>query len=536
MLPEFKAILPFEWRWKPWIDLVEGTGVLVPALRWRVPQPALQRLWYKYEEQEPIGEAASEAAASAVSAMHEFNYAKAMWGRPNSTTQHLHPLDDPTDGARAFVELPTSTPWTPHTYEPASIARRWSDTPMRDDHSCIPLFRRWQALLLVELALAGPRTLGGIRHAMLRAKWPDLMPENDEWWPAVNLDGFKMHHSALEALSWNASYSQHAFMLFEGEKPSLGVFAGMSDRTHSGGPVVIQGAARAALAAAEEAIARDALSRHGLDENQLLAAGTWLGRAAVQRQRSGHAEVASSYARLMRESIELVISLGSTLAEVQERMQDGNELVTRLFPRWVDQARPRLTHLVTTLAGDFNRWPDPSWPSFDNTLVLQFVDWLEAAGLFAAHLSLPAIIDYGYRPDKDANVGVAMHVAGLAAWVEHVCNEALGAGWTGGKSLYDKLIHCWKMHPVGSDLCRAFECLKITKGAIFPDAVREVLAKGAITRAEWMARDARLAWLIRNEGLHNGFANMGRLELRQAVKILLRTAMGAWLATRPSTP
>ena len=468
--------------------------------------------------------------------MHEFYYAKTMWAHPNSTTQHLHPLDDPTDRTRAFVELPTMMPWTPQTYEPASINRRWSDVPIRDDHSCIPLFRRWQALLLVELALAGPRTLGGIRHAMLRAKWPDLTPENDEWWPAVNLDGFKKHHTALEALSWNASYRQHALMLTQGEKPSLGVFAGMSDKAHFGGTVVIQGAARAALVAAEEAIARDALTRHGLNENQLLAAGTWLGRAAVQRQRSGHAEVASSYARLMRDSIELVISLGSTLAEVQERMQDGNELVTRLFPRWVDQARTTLTRLVTTLADDFNRWPHPSWPHFDNTLVLQFVDWLEAAGLFAAHLSLPAINDYGHRPDKDADVGMAMHVAGLAAWVEHVCNEALGSGLTGLKSLDSKLTNCWKVHPLGSELCRAFQRVQPQSEMQFLEAVRKVLAKGTRTRAEWMARDARLTCHIRNEGLHNGFANLGRWELHEAVKILLRTAMGAWLATRPSNP
>ena len=531
LLPELKPMLPFEREWRNWIDLVEGHGVLVPMLRWRVPPAALQLLWDRHDEREPQGEAASEAAARAMAVLRKFEVAKAMWGRPDWATQHLHPLDDPKDGADAFVELPIAVPWSLRTYEPVSVSRGGLDHTISDDHGCVPLFRQWQALMLVELSLAGPRTLAGLRRVTLREQWPDLEDGNDEWTVGADLDGFARHRAALEALSWNAAYKQHALMLAETEKPDLGLLQGVGRSTDNTSEFVIRGASHAALIAAEEAVAREALSRHGVDEERLLAAANWLGWRAVWRRDAGHAEVGRAYANLMRAAIELIISTGQTLAEVQERMRDGQELVGRLFPVWLDRARATLTGLVNALARDFDAWPASEFPAFSEASVRQFIEWLEAAALFAAHMSVPAIADYGQRIDRDAQVGVAVHVSSLAAWVEHVCNEALGPGWIGNNTLDPKLIACWA-HQACSDLRTAFGRRQVPKGTAFPDGVRLVLGLGASTLAEWMARDARLACLIRNEGLHRGLSGLDRREMHDATCLLLRTAMGVWLTTR----
>lgn len=530
LLPELRPMLTFEWEWRGWIDLVEGTGAVCPVLRWRVPPSALQRLWDRHDGREPRAAAADDAAARAVAAMRRFEFAKAVWGRTGFATQHQHPLDDPRDGADGFLERPSELPWSPRTYDAVPI-ERGDGLLVQDDHGCVPLFRQWQALLIVELALAGPRTLGGLRRGPLREIWPNLAAGRDEWHPWADLRGFDEHRAALEALSWNSAYRQHALMLAGSEKPDLGLFAGVGvgAGADTGGEFVIRGASHANLIAAEEAVARESLARHGLDERRVLDAATWLGWSSVRRRDLGHVAAGRAYANLMRDAVELLISMGHTLSEVQGSMRDGAALVGGLFPVWLDRARVTLKGWVGAMARDFDVLPEPLLPAFDVARVDQFVEWLEGAGLFAAHMSIPAISEYGKRTDRDAQVGVGMHLSSLAAWVEHVCNEALGSGWTGGNTLYFKLRGCWARHGLRTQLDAAFEQRRTADNMSFADAVKAVLAAGADTKAEWMARDARLARLIRNKGLHRGLVDLDRSEARDAACILLRTAMGVWL-------
>ena len=46
----------------------------------------------------------------------------------------------------------------------------------------------------------------------------------------------------------------------------------------------------------------------------------------------------------------------------------------------------------------------------------------------------------------------------------------------------------------------------------------------------WIVREAFLAHQIRNECLHQGMRECARIEMQDAMCILLRVAMGAWLA------
>jgi hypothetical protein len=144
----------------------------------------------------------------------------------------------------------------------------------------------------------------------------------------------------------------------------------------------------------------------------------------------------------------------------------------------------------------------------------------------------PAIMEYGQRPDQDADVGVAVHVASLAAWVEHVCNELLGPAWTGGSALAWKIPACWSAHPTSGAFEAAWRVRRTPDNLSFSAAVAAVLAAPVANRLDSMARDARLSRLIRNEGLHRGLSALSRREAHDAACILLRTAMGVWLVGR----
>jgi hypothetical protein len=312
--------------------------------------------------------------------------------------------------------------------------------------------------------------------------------------------------------------------------PDPGIFAsaGRDPQGRKGG-FVIRGPALVALREAETRIAREALIRHGVDEDAMLAATHWLGHAAVRRREAGHAKASRAYADLMRNAVEMMMAVGHSLDVVKARLHDGARLLEELFPVWLDRTRRDLRRQFLALADDFRNWPNPRFPSFDEARVDEFVEWLEQRGLLAAHASVPAIMEYGQRPDRDAQVGVALHVASIAAWVEHVCNEVLGTQGTGKDTLEQKVPDCWCRHPEAATFRSAWGKRSAPKEAAFGARVAHVLAMPAVGRVDWMARDARLAQLTRNEGAHRGLFALSRREAHDATCILLRTAMGVWL-------
>ncbi len=534
LLPELKSIIAFPWEWRGWVDLLEGSHALRPALRWRVPCAVLARLWAEHDDCEPLGEAASTEVTEAVRALRRFEYANAVWGHAGRSTQVLHPLDEPRDGAAAFVEDASAVAWSPSTYNPVVVSRRGRDRPHADDHGCVPLFRQWQALHLVELFLAEPRRFAGLDRTTLAAQWPDLAPGLTTWLPWANTKGFATHHSALEALSWHATYVQHALMLAQDSTPDFGMFAAAgSGPAGSSGHFVIRGPALVALRDAETRVAREAMRRHRVDEDAMLAAASWLGHSAVRRRDAGHVKASRAYAELMREAVELAMNLGLSLDQVKGRMRDGAQLLDQLFPVWIERVRRDLKHQFLVLAADFDQWPDPRFDVFDEARVVELVEWLEQMGLFAAHFSVPALMEYGHRPDRDADVAVAVHLASLAAWLEHVCNELQAGAGSSPDKLEQKIPGCWSRHPAAAAFRSAWSQRAIP-GTVsgFNARVAHLLLTPPTDRLDWTARDARLAQQIRNEGMHRGLAHLSRWEAHDAACILLRTAMAMWLVGR----
>src|SRR3954447_17579222 len=78
LLLELKAIGTSRWEWRGWGDLLQGSGALKPALRWRVPGPVLALLWTHHDGREPEGDALSDAAVEAVAALQRWRRAEAM--------------------------------------------------------------------------------------------------------------------------------------------------------------------------------------------------------------------------------------------------------------------------------------------------------------------------------------------------------------------------------------------------------------------------------------------------------------------------
>lgn len=524
LYPELTCLPLMPWDWKEWVDVLEATGRLVPVIRWHVPDAALLYLWAQHDERPADMQALEEQAASGVTAICRWDAAGRAWTRDPQMAQSLHPLDEQTEDWASLVEKPADAAWTPLTYAPLKVKVLQSGHPHLDYNRCIPLFRGWQALLLVEHILAEPRQFPP--PTAVEGHREDI-PTLRRWCVGTKVDGFKRHRDALEALSWFVAYQHHALRHAQDEAPDPGMFA-PPGAIVSNGQFVIRGAALVALKGEEERIAREALERHGVDTEKLLGAASWLGWAARERKRSGHAAASAAYAELMRDAIELMICLGHGRDDVTAQMQDGDNLRREFFPDFEEEVGDYLRHQLRSLATEFGQYPDPRVADFDDARVEEFISWLETKGLLAAHMAVPAIMRYGHRPDRSADIGVALHVAALAAWVEHVAGELTASVSPPPRYLPDKLKGCWDGHAAHADFLRAWDGRWVDKMP-FADAVRQLLANPVSDRVSWMARDALVTRQIRNEGLHQGLKNCVRLEMHDATCILLRTAMGAWL-------
>ncbi len=533
LLPELVPHAFSASQWRPWVDLMEGVGAVVPVTRWRVPAPVLCRLWAEHDGRQPAPEEAAAEIEQAIAALHSWYRAHAFWGQEGFATQHEHPLDSPPDGAAVFLEDPTVHPWTADTYASPIVRTLPNGVPFRDQESCIPLFRAWQALHLAEHFIDEPRHFAGLlERSLVKTPAEGLAPLRWRSWS--NLKGFSRHRSVLEALSWYDAYTNHALMLAKTAPPDLGMFhAAAGAAPAHGGLFEIRGTALQALRAAEAQVARDALVRHGLDHDAILRGATWLGEAGVRRRESGHDAVAKAYAALMRLAVELLMDDGLDLPDIKKRLGEGNDYLNSLFPSWVDGRRNLLRLQLEAVIVTFGRWQDPTFPVFDGTLADEFIAWLEAGELLGAHMAVGALIDYGLRPGTEADVGTAFHVASLAAWVEHVCNALLGQAAAPRDTLEQKLPNCWSGHAHEKQFRSEWGTRAVLRNVMgLRDRVASVLGLPPADRIAWTARDARLAQVIRNAGLHSGLRGLTRSEMHEAVHVLLCVGVHAWLLRR----
>ncbi len=527
LLPDF-SLFGMPWEWKGWVDALEASGRLVPILRWRVPDAALVCLWAHHDDREDDTWALEAEAEAGVNAGMAWRRAQQAWAHDPACARSLHPLDTPDAEWAILLEDPGQVTWTPDTYVPLMVPRTRDGHLNPDRNRCVPLFRGWQTLLFAELALAGPRVfppppdhLGATDHL------PSIQ------WVRVSLErSFEPHRQAFEALSWFVAYRHHALQHAQTEAPDSGMFA-KPGAVVSNGRFVIRGAAHQALLREEERIAREALDRHGVSEKALLAAAGWAGWTAHCHRRAGHLALSKAYAEEMRNAVELLISLGQRRDDVTARIRNGDDLRRELFPDFEEGGRAQLHRVLRSLASEFGLYPNPVLPDYDGVQVEAFIRWLEDRGLLAAHMGVPVVMEFGTSPSRAAEVGVAMHVASLAAWLEQVAGALTSKLPKPPPFLPGKLKGCWAGHPEEQPFRQALGSLmehQRQQKLNFLDAVAIALARHVPDQQSWMAREAFLACQIRNECLHHGMRECTRIEMQDAMCILLRVAMGAWLA------
>lgn len=506
------------------LEALERWGSLIPVFRYREPDPVRVRRHVEMFPHLADPDLPIEVASMRLEVLLDLERRLSHWRHAKLVGSAPHPFDDLSPGVEEFLENPARVPLRPGTYRPVPVGRKVDGSPLLDDRRSFPVYRQWQVLHLAELLRSGVRlihepseSLVVDLEALCQPTEPDEPRRAFVWTAVPDVDGFGTHRSSLEATNWFEAYSQRALDLTEGER-------GPEGTTHISGTLYDE------LLREETHIARDALSRHGTSEDDVVAMLDWAARRARRHGQAGRLRMEAAYKDITLHAVRLLRSLGMEFDAIGDRMVGGRDLLDELFPDWLVEQRRRahynLVHVVLP------RWVGKLEGVLDmpgEAECSAFLDWLEKGDGVQVFWHFEAFhLLYG-RMDKQAVAALRREVSGMSAAFEHILNE-LGAI---GDTLHPKLINLWRHQ-------REVTTLIGTHGGLAKNASKGDLEAGlAVMRqtlqapgAETVTRELLEAVAIRNVVQHRVLPSWDKRLLTEAFLTLLRASFLCWLLAR----
>ena len=514
----------------PWaheLDLLEALerwGSLFPVFRYREPDLVRVRRHIGMFPHLAYPERPTEDDTTKLDAFFELERRLSRWRHAKLVGSALHPFDDLPLGAEEFLENPARVPLRPGTYRPVPVNGKVDGIPILDDQGSFPIYRKWQVLHLAEFLQ------GGVR--LIHEPSKSLVTEFDAlceptgfgeprrafvWVATADIGGFETHRSSLEATSWFDAYSQRALDLTEGER-------GLEGLTH------VSDASHDELLREETRIGRDALSRHGTSENDLVATLEWVARRARFHGQAGRLKIAAAYKDIALHAVRLLGSIGMEFDVIGARMIGSGDVLVDLFPDWLVKQRQRAqNHLVHVVLPRWAGQLDGILDMPGGTECSAFLDWLEKGDGIQVFWHFEAFHLLHGRLDKYAIAALRREVSGMSAAFEHILNELRASGAT----LYPKLTNLWRHRPEVTVLIGKH-------GHLAANAAKGDLEAGlAVMRqtlqapgAETVTRELLEAMAIRNVVQHRVMPSQDKRLLTEAFSTLLRASFLCWLLAR----
>jgi hypothetical protein len=310
------------------VEFAEAHGIVVPALRYVVPAAILAGRVATDHPERASDDVPCEADGPRVAAALALERDIRRWRMPTpSDSPRPHPLDEPPAEAAGFFEQPSAAPWVAGVYGEEPIGRLPNGT-LLTERTRLPLYRRWQALMLTELT----NETGVVAFSAKAA----VIPPTDgpgyvrlSGWNAIR--GFNRHRSSLEAVSWYAAYSKQALMHVEGEVRPHGAF-------------VLRGDALMRLRALEAGVAAEAVARNSVGPADLVSMIRWAAEQALELRGKGLPLRQAGYEELVEGGVALLRASGMAFADIEAEV--GHGILERLYPDWMFVLLFRLSFLT----------------------------------------------------------------------------------------------------------------------------------------------------------------------------------------------
>lgn len=502
------------------LEALEESGLLLPRLRIRLPDPIARRFWLSTHDEvprrmthptEPDG-VRWDAAVAFDRALHRSQNFIVHGRAPN-------PLDDPQEPFSQFIEQPSPDAFVPHRDRRVDVSNDIEETLFTDNFD--DRYSTWQLLLAAEQAEAGvamrinfgdERRFATIRNAMESGRLPEGVRFSYNFQPVHAAREFKKHEKALDAVVWFAEERGRALNdIVKGQGGRFRLSAEQARRYDE--------------ATLELAVA--SCRRFDVDVDALVALIRYCAKRWSDWDSDGRLFIAEAYKDFVGAATLLVRRRGAlSFVELRDRVGVvGGWHKPVLDLMWPDWAKQEMERVSLTLHAN----PGVRASGVTHADIEAFVEFLANEGLEAFFWRLKSFEDHALRGNEFAIEAMKSDIQGMAVVVEHVAT-ALGSN---KDQLYEQFKQLWSKPDVAAILKRG-DVAPLARKASLADDWPALKAKIEALRAVLggdIAADLVMAHRIRG-GVHSQLPEDDQLELEALFTGLMRAALLTFVEAR----
>ncbi|MEJ0024939.1 MAG: hypothetical protein WDN01_02830 [Rhizomicrobium sp.] len=413
------------------LETLEHTGLLRPRLRIRFPDDVGRRYWLETHDRprtlvlpvEPDGPRWDAAVA----------LRNALWRWSAFTAYGLtvHPLDDPEPRFVSFLQDPATTDFVAWRDMRIDVSNE-AETGLYDPNNVLVFYTTWQLLLAAEVADAGVRYRINLADQAVSDAAYAAVDNGRGPGPVASFN--------LVTISVVREYDEHVkamdAMVWFGQECERALLDIVKDR--GGGRFWLNAEQRARNHAAIEKAAVDAVRKHGVTSDDLVAMCQFLARRWSDWRRDGRPLIADAYREMIAETVRLTRYFGKlSYAAMRDRVgKTGGWFEPILDVIWPDWSKQEQDRVRWTLKGSLK---DKGYQIGDDALDA-FVTFLADKGQEAFFWRLSSFEKHVFSSEQFAREGMKSDLQGMALAVEHIA-VALGGTKT---QLYEKFKQLWR--------------------------------------------------------------------------------------------
>ena len=410
------------------LENLEELGLLRPRVRVSWPDPVARRFWLEthdwvkelHDPVEPDGPR-MDAAAELWTALSR------------SLTDKDHPFDAPKPEWREFLQIPDQQSFAPHRDRRVRVSSD-AEPDLHDSDKIEDFYSSWQLLAAAEIAdmgihirvnMADNEIAERVRGDIRNKRWPRGRA-TETFAPVWALRDFGTHEAGLDAIEWSSEEERdRIFRLLQG----LG-----------GGWIVLNDEQIAARDEIRRTVAREACTRFGVGEDDLVECCKFLAGRWREWSGDGRPLIADGYKIFLAAAVRLLqIRFEMSFDAINEAVgfQRGG-LRRTLEVIWPDWHKEQIDRLVRTLrAPDLSDLSEERLRAFGEFLRDEFQD--------AVFHRLRSFEKHAFEYDHATIAGMQSDLQGMSVAVEQAVRAMGGKGAQLSKMFCD----LWKGTEVG---------------------------------------------------------------------------------------
>jgi len=519
------------------LEFLEREQLLLPVCRVRFPEKVVRKFWVDENSDYKDASLPIETDQNTLNVADTLRSRIEGWGTACLKPHHIiHPLDERHPTYQAFVQ----STFTKENFKPWSTFKvavgKHKNTSLCESYAHT-YYHYWHVFVLAEIYNMGVSiTLNladkDLLYLASEGKFRDIPKGRAQ--TCINFLGlhslreFPDHRNIFEALAFFQDYSKLAQF-----RASM-----KSKKSDQHSVVYLEGELLAEYISERDRIAKEALSKWGVNHEDILECIKWQCKRWAEWDRLDRQLIANEYKRNIHLSIDYYMLItgkeyDQVIKGVGRATSHFKPTLDVIFPQWLAEQKED-AFIV------FKSWIMPTMEdflsvghNFDELECREMVEWIVEQNQIQILWYLEHVNKCWRNQDIASLTALRKTVEGLSSSFEHILNSIASKtnGITENRNLFAKVKWLWGdvdcvVHLLGinSNLTRSDDSYMRKWDQI----------NNISSQEQYMAvvQDILKAVLIRNHGLHLSLNKFGREELLEFIRVLLRNVALAWKHAR----